>query len=235
MYKFAEKKLMEEVEKLENEFKPKNEELKDITERLNNIDKYDNLKFSNSQWIAIGLLSIIVGGTLGGFEILAIIKCILRSTLLFGPGLLIGLGGASVFFLALIGIEIKFIKEHNNKIKDLKQKGVKKDIKEQSVLLEKKEELEKEKRLNDNKINEINTMLEHINFYLETANDLFYQADTEKEYDLVIDKNENIEQLYNQLFEEYLNEEASYSNIHFDSIPSEITLPDEMSLRKIYK
>lgn len=59
----------------------------------------------------------------------------------------------------------------------------------------------------------------------------YFQANTEEVYDLGLDKDVD----YEQLFKEYLNEEASYSNVHFDSIPSEITLSDEMSLRKIYK
>lgn len=57
MYKYAEQKLLEEREKLEKEFEPKNEELKDITERLNNITNYSNLKYSNSQR---GLLALFV-------------------------------------------------------------------------------------------------------------------------------------------------------------------------------
>lgn len=99
------------------------------------------------------------------------------------------------------------------------------------MLKDRKIELKIEESRNQSKIREINVELEHIAFYNETINDLFYQADTKEEYDLVLDKDGD----YEQLFEEYLEEKIDYSNIHFDSIPEEIALPEEMSLRKIYK
>lgn len=67
MYKYAEQKLLEEREKLEKEFEPKNEELKDITERLNNITNYSNLKYSNSQRGLLAFICFIIGGGVEGF------------------------------------------------------------------------------------------------------------------------------------------------------------------------
>lgn len=233
MYKLAEQKLLEEIEKLEKEFEPKNEELKDITERLNNITTYNDLKDSNFQCGFLGFICFIIGGGVGGLDIWAIVKCLLENTLILSSGFLIGLGAVGVVFLGFTGLEIKFIKVNNKEIKELEQKGVKKDKKEENLLKDRKIELKLEESRNQSKIREINAELEHIAFYNETANDLFYQADTKEEYDLVLDKDGD----YEKLFNEYLEEKVDYSSISFfDPVPSEITLPNkEISLRKIYK
>lgn len=233
MYKLAELKLLEKLKKLEKEFEPKNEELKDITERLNNITNYSNLKYSNSQRGLLAFICFIIGGGLEGFFICAIVKCLLANTLIFNSVFFSVLGAVGVISLGLTGLEIKFIKLNNKKIKELEQKGVKKDKKEENSLKDRKIELKVEESRNQSKINKINAELEHIAFYNETANDLFYQADTKEEYDLVLDKDGD----YEKLFNEYLEEKVDYSSISFfDPAPSEINLPnEEINLRKIYK
>lgn len=233
MYKYAEQKLLEEIEKLEKEFKPKNEELKNIKAKLENISKYDDLKKENSKYVPMGFAGLIFGSLCSMCAIETIVYFLKTLTFDITLGLIGTLAGTIGIILLYCGKTLlNDLKPNNKEIKELKQKGIKKDKKEKAILLAKEKEIEEEKKINQDKINEINTVLEHINFYNETVNNLFFQADTKEEYDLVLDK----DGYYEELFNEYLEEKIDYSNIHFDSIPSEITLPnEEISLRKIYK
>ncbi len=126
------------------DFAPTEEELKDIEERLDNIKNYNDLKDKNSRYREMIMLPFIIGIVLGGFDVWVIIKYLLAHTLILGLGIPIGLGAISIVLLGITGYEIKHIISNNKEIKELKQKGVKKD---KSVLLEKKKDLENEKKL----------------------------------------------------------------------------------------
>lgn len=228
MFKFAEEELLNELDKLENEVEPIKEELDNIKERLENITNYDDLNKDNSIKGVLTFVALIFGIGFGGLDIISLNAFLSANVLKNGIGLLITLGTISVCFFGIVRYEIKNIISNNIEIKELKQKGVKKDKKDESVLLEKIKELESEKEVYQDRANEINKVLEHINFYNEKVNNLYYQVDSKEEF---YAKLEN--------FEKFLQERPDYSKVHydvFDSTISPIALENEnMTLKKVLK
>ena len=228
MFKYAEDELLKELDKLENEVEPIKEELDNIKERLENITKYNNLQNNNSINGIISFICFLFGSGLGGFDIISLNNFLSANVLKNGIGFLITLGTISVALLGVMGLGIKYIASNNKEIKELKWKGVKKDKKEESILLEKKEELTKENNICQEKIEQVNKVLDHINFYNEKKDNIYYQADTKEDFFAKLDKVTT--------FNSFLQEKPDYSKIHSDSFVEPVTLEnDNMILKKVLK
>lgn len=215
MYKYAEEKLTEELRKKEHSKKENEQELNEISEKLKSIQSYDKLQTVQSCDGIMCIFLIIVAIFCAPISIICIIRA--ASILTRISGFMLGL--ISIGFICVAKIDLKDIKTRAKEIELLKQKGVKEFIKQKEHLQEQELVLKKENDNIQNTIDEITTVLEHINFFKETSHDLFYQADSKEEYKTaLLDSKLKCEQLWN----EYLNEKIDYSSIHLPTFSEDI-------------
>ena len=205
MYQYALEKLKKDLEEQQILKNRKKEELEQITEKLESIEDYDKLLYEQffTKYITGALL--IAGTTCGIFSISLFIS--------FTKNAIIASLGCSMVTFGVFAFSLKGIKNihtRTKKIKSLKISGVKKFKKQQKDLEHKKFGLEKEMREIQNQMDKIIKILEHIYFVKETANDIFYQADTQEEYENAMKQNCLL------MWTEFLNEKIDYSKIQLD-------------------
>lgn len=220
MYQYALEKLKKDLEEQRVLKNRKKKELKQIMEKLENIEDYDDLLYEQfrAKMITVALLIMGLGcgiGSIGFFINLTEIALI--------AGIVLDI--SSIGFLFFSYRCIKEIKKRTKEIKALKKQGVKKFRKHQKDLEDKELELKEENSKIQHKMDEIIKILEHIDFVKETANDIFYQADTQEEYENVMKQNCLL------MWNEFLNEKIDYSRIQLD----EVDKKEAIQIRKLTK
>lgn len=194
MYQYAEEKLKKDLEKEEIKKNQKEQELQEIKDKLDCITSYDILDNQQFNNIGLAIASIPLGCVFLSPIVYALVKSVFIS-LSLGLKLIIIITG----LIGMCGLWIGkyYIKEWVStakEMKSLKQKGVKQFKKQISELLDKKLTLEKESSIIQGKMNKIIEVLNHIDFFKETVNDPFYQADTKEEYESALE-NSNLDLL----------------------------------------
>lgn len=189
MYQYAEEKLKKDLEKEEIKKNQKEQELQEIKDKLDCITSYDILDNQQFNNIGLAIACIPLGCLFLSPGVYALVKSLFMSSSL-GIKLLIiitGLMGAG--FLWVGKYYVKEWVSTAKQMKTLKQKGVKKFKKQISELFDKKLTLEKEASTIQSKMDKIIEVLNHIDFFKETVNDPFYQADTKEEYESALENN----------------------------------------------
>lgn len=202
MFQYAKEKLTKKLEEKNRIRLQKEQELKEIEEKLESICSYDDLKSNQAIYYIIGL-SI---GIIGLFNLITNV-----GEAFFVGGLSLGDICPIIFSIIII----KNIRSNAKEIKVLKQQGVKRFIKEETKLRDKKLALEKECNNIQERIDKIVEVLENINFSEKSVSDPFFQADTEEEYGnykAIFETEEKGE----QLFQNYLDEKIDYENVHLN-------------------
>lgn len=221
MYKYAKEKLTEDLNEKQNIKQQIIQELNEVTDKLDCIKSDGELADSMSKTGGIALTTLIFCVPLAPISIWVI--WIAKNTEIILFGILMGVIGIAALVCEIY--EIKSLSNDAKKRKLLKIKGLKEFIKQREYLQEKELELQEKRDNIQSDINEITTNLEHINFIENSANDFFYQADTEEEY--------ATQYIYKceQLLDEYLNEKADYGNIHL--VPSSKDIDSPKLIKKI--
>lgn len=208
MYQYVKQNLINDLAKKESYSSKKEKELKEIQEKLEDIKSYDELLEIQFLNFLITSIATFLGISLGCSGIFILIKVATFSEVIFGGVL----SAVSIFCLFYTKLGIQYIMNNINKIRSLKQKGVKKFKKQADILQDKKLALEKEKSDIQCNIEEITATLTHIDFFEKTAHDFLYQADSKEEYEAMLDTKLKCE----QLFDQYLDGKRDYSSIQLN-------------------